>query len=373
MNKMLLVAVDSMLVGVLITGCGNAGMFIATSTPVIPTSTHLASTATQALTVTVMPSATTAELLPISPEAAAYLKEALDIMQNNSLHKYDTDWDEIRTSAFEVAQHAQTPADTYGAISYPLVRLGDHHSQFLPPADFIQRQESTVSESPSPRGKLLLGKLGFVALEGFIGPQGAEYATLVQQLIRNLDTQGACGWIVDLREHVGGNMWPGLAGLGPILGNGKAGAFVDPDGNKVDWGYRDGQAFLGDYVQVQVDGPVSQLKLVSSPVAVLTGVNTASAGEALVVAFRGRPTTRSFGLYTTGLSTGNQGFPLSDGAWIVLTTSVYADRTGQTYGDRIYPDEVVDDVRKFTFIVDEAIPQPAIDWLMSQPACMSQN
>jgi hypothetical protein len=54
---------------------------------------------------------------------------------------------------------------------------------------------------------------------------------------------------------------------------------------------------------------------------------------------------------------------------IVLTTAVFADRTGQTYGDRIYPDEVVDDVRKFTFLMEEAIPQPAIDWLMSQPSC----
>lgn len=60
---------------------------------------------------------------------------------------------------------------------------------------------------------------------------------------------------------------------------------------------------------------------------------------------------------------------MSDGAVINLTTSVYADRTGQTYGDRIYPDELIDDVRQYTFLMDEAIPQPAIDWLMSQPAC----
>ena len=63
---------------------------------------------------------------------------------------------------------------------------------------------------------------------------------------------------------------------------------------------------------------------------------------------------------------------MSDGAWIVLTVAVLADRTGQTYGDRIYPDELVEDVRSFTIILKEAIPQPAIDWLMSQPVCMAQ-
>ncbi|MGH7274909.1 MAG: S41 family peptidase, partial [Nitrospiria bacterium] len=199
------------------------------------------------------------------------------------------------------------------------------------------------------------------------------YATTVQQLIRDLDAQDPCGWIVDLREDTGGSMWPMLAGLGPILGDGKAGAFVDPDGYEVDWYYQDGQALQGDEVAAKVNDPAYELKEASPPVAVLTGAYTASAGEAIAVAFRGRPHTRSFGLYTFGFSTGNGVFLLSDGAWITLTTSVYADRTGQTYGDRIYPDELVDDVREFTSIMDEAIPQPAIDWLMSQPACAAQR
>jgi hypothetical protein len=36
------------------------------------------------------------------------------------------------------------------------------------------------------------------------------------------------------------------------------------------------------------------------------------------------------------------------------------------YGDRIYPDELVDNVQKFTVIMDEDVPQPAIDRLCSQ-------
>jgi len=70
--------------------------------------------------------------------------------------------------------------------------------------------------------------------------------------------------------------------------------------------------------------------------------------------------------------TANQGFPLSDGAWIALTTAFYADRTRQIYEDRIDPDERVDVAWELTVIGEEIIPQPAIDWLMSQPACMAQ-
>jgi C-terminal processing protease CtpA/Prc len=163
-----------------------------------------------------------------------------------------------------------------------------------------------------------------------------------------------------------------LAGLGPILGKGEVGGSVDVDGNKQIWAYQDGQASAAGQIFVQIQGTPYELQAKSPPVAVLTGLKTASAGEAVVVAFRGRPNTRSFGLYTAGVPTGNSGFTLSDGAVIALTTSVFADRTGQTYDDRIYPDELVDEVEKLTIIMDEIIPQPAIDWLMSQPACALQ-
>jgi len=371
MKKMLLIAVDSMLVGVLITGCGNASISIATSTPIIPTSTLTVPTAR------VLPSATTTpELLPISPEAAAYLKEALDIMKNNSLHRYHIDWEALYTSAFKMAEHAQTSTDTYDAIMYALNQLGDHHSHFRTPEMVAEVEQMTVNDSPLPRGKLLLDKIGFIEIERYGSARDSEdskYATMIQQLIRDLDAQDVCGWIIDLRENTGGSMGPMLAGLGPILGEGEIGAFVDADGNKMVWSYQDGQALVEEYAQTHVNGPAYQLKAASPPVAVLTGMNTASAGESVVVAFRGRPHTRSFGLYTYGVPTANAGFFLNDGAMIALTTAFYADRTGQIYDDRIDPDERVDVAWELTVIVDEIIPQPAIDWLMSQPACMPQQ
>jgi hypothetical protein len=342
----------------------------------VPTSTSTAKAPPPTLspTITVTPTASsTPELLPISPEASAYLEEALDIMQNNSLYRDTIDWDQLRKSTFEVAQYAQTPADAYGAIRFALVQLGDHHSHFLTVEDRTQVQGLTADDNPPPRGKLMLDKIGFIAIEGFQGFDSNKHATNIQHVIRGLDAQNPCGWIVDLRENTGGSMRSMLAGLGPLLGEGEVGAFVDADGHKEIWSYENGQALLGGQIIAQVDGPAYQLKAVSPPVAVLTGVNTASSGEAVVVSFRGRPDTRSFGLYTAGLSTANDSFALSDDAWILLTTSVFADRTGQTYGDRIYPDELIDDVRKFTVIMEEAIPQPAIDWLLSAPACSSHK
>ena len=40
-------------------------------------------------------------------------------------------------------------------------------------------------------------------------------------------------------------MWPMLAGLGPLLGNGVCGAFHNAGGKDMNWFYRDGEAGYG--------------------------------------------------------------------------------------------------------------------------------
>ena len=364
MNKMLSVIFRFIGVVVWLAGCGAPQPLpnsIRRSTPTVEPQTLISARST------------TPQPLPISTEASEYLEQALDIMQENSLYRERINWENLRRDAFELAMYAQTPADTYGAIRFVLSQIGDRHSSFYKPDEVTELREIPASENLPPRGKLLLEKIGFIAIERFLGFEGDTYATDVHNLIREIDVQQPCGWIVDLRENKGGNMWPMLAGIGPILGEGEAGAFVDAHGRKEVFSYQKGQSLLAGQVQVEVNGPVYRLQAAAPPVAVLTGVNTASSGEAIAVSFRGRPNTRSFGLYTLGLSTANQSYPLSDGAMINLTVSVFADRTGRTYGDRIYPDQLVEDVDQFTFLLGEAIPQPAIDWLMSQPACRESN
>ena len=79
------------------------------------------------------------------------------------------------------------------------------------------------------------------------------------------------------------------------------------------------------------------------PVSVLVDGGTASAGEAVAVAFRGVPDVRSYGSPTLGMSSSNETVPLPDGAVLNVTTSRFADRNGQVYGSRISPDVPTDD------------------------------
>src|SRR5207244_11064020 len=127
------------------------------------------------------------------------------------------------------------------------------------------------------------------------------------------------------------NFWPMLAGIGPILGEGELGAFVG-NPNKPDeiWSYNNGRSFLKYEEMAQADHPY-QLKQPFPPVAVLISPLTASSGEIVVVAFRGRPNTRSFGEPTAGATTANIDSDLSDGARLFVTSAIDADRTGKSY------------------------------------------
>jgi len=220
-----------------------------------------------------------------------------------------------------------------------------------------------------PQGRALTGDIGYLELPAFSGTpeQGGRYATTAQQAIRAADASPMRGWIVDLRLNSAGNMYPMLAGVGPLLGVGEVGGFVDAHGNRTWFAYNDGVASLDTKAFCTVDTSPYAPRRPMPPVAVLTGESTASSGEAIVVAFRGRPATRSFGAPTAGVPTGNTANELSDGACINLTQALDCDRTGQTYNAPIPPDKTVTMDWSLLGTDRDPVVTAASDWLRSQP------
>ncbi|MBZ9750681.1 hypothetical protein K7W42_07375 [Deinococcus sp. HMF7604] len=195
-----------------------------------------------------------------------------------------------------------------------------------------------------PTGQLLPGGVGLVTLpdchlEG-ICAGGEPYQDVLAALLRELAEQGAQRWVIDLRLNLGGNMWPMVAGLGPLLGDGLLGAFVRGE-ERWCWWHRDGQAGMDAEPICQVSGlPIGTLAP-ESPVAVLNSPLTASSGEIVTVSCLGRSGTRLFGEATRGLTTCNSMYPLPDGATLFITTALDADRTGTVYDTALLPDEPV--------------------------------
>ena len=76
------------------------------------------------------------------------------------------------------------------------------------------------------------------------------------------------------------------------------------------WEYRDGASWDNGVAQRRVDAPY-RLRRDRPRVAVLTDGGVASSGEATVIAFRGRPDSRSFGAPTCGVSTAIENYAMS--------------------------------------------------------------
>ncbi|SDL42814.1 S41 family peptidase [Streptomyces indicus] len=303
----------------------------------------------------------------MSAEARSYLSKALNIMEDNALRRDDVDWTELRREAFLQVGSAQHPGDTYPAIATAVSALGDGHSEFFSP-DRAKELDSDTPVRSSVEGRALPGRIGYVQLPGLRGSEQIykRYVREGRTAVTQANRPTACGWVIDLRRNSGGNMWPMLAVVGPILGDGDVGGFIDANGKKDVWSIEKGSPRLdGETMGWGASAPVGAG---SAPVAVLTSRSTASSGEAVTVAFRGRPDTRSFGEQTAGVPTGNAPHRLSDGAVLNLTQAKDADRTGRTYDSPIPPDEeVVDNPGRSS--KGDPVLEAATAWLSAQPAC----
>ena len=154
-----------------------------------------------------------------------------------------------------------------------------------------------------------------------------------------------------------------LTGLGPLLGNGICGFFIDNNKKKTSWFYRDGQSGIDSLTITKVSNRPYKLLNDLNPIAILTGRRTVSSGEVVVTAFHNKSNVRSFGESTGGLSTGNANFILSDGSMIFLTSTIYADRDGNIFGKRIEPDEKITISYKSIGQPNDPVIKRAINWI----------
>lgn len=305
----------------------------------------------------------------MSLAARMYVDSALNLMQSHSLHKHEVSWPEFRAAVLRRLKGAQRPSQTHSAIHDALQSL-NRHSFLIAPTGALQ--DALQQVNPGFGGKLLEGRFGYVRTVSVSGVSEG-HAQQYHDLIRGMDGAATCGWVVDLRFNGGGNMWPMLAGVGPILGEGSPGRFVDADAVQTPWYYEGGVAGVvqnGEKLRAASAARPYRLQRETPPVAVLTGPTTASAAEAIAIAFRGRPDARSFGSPTYGVPTANSSYRMSDGAVVVLTTAWEEDRNGVRYTTRMPPDEATGGVPSHSANPEtDATLRRALEWLGTRPAC----
>ncbi len=314
---------------------------------------------------------------PAAAAARIYLDSAIALARRYALTRDTVSWDVVVPELHRRLAGARRVEDAYPVVDVLARRLGDLHSRFVPPASARGSEavrSSRATSGPVPSGAATQpahtssvhaeGRVGYVRVPAHAVTDSSASRDFAVQLRTTLSAQqtgGACSWIVDLRGNTGGATWPMLAGLRPLLGEGEVGGFADARGTLIGrWGAR----APWDTSDFYARGTPRWPDLKDAPVAVLTDGLTASAGEMVAVAFRGRPHTRSFGTPTMGLSTGNVQLPLPGGGLLALTTAVYSDRTGQRYGQRLAPDVPLPASAPESAVIDAAQA-----WLREQQGC----
>jgi C-terminal processing protease CtpA/Prc len=325
----------------------------------------------------------------VAEDWVGYVVEALDLLEEHYYKTDAVDWVAVRAVALGIVQARPGKDTAYTAIERALGEMEAYHSFF---AAYREIPSGTVVHTDPPTGERLdLGTgaaVGFVALPSVnaLSDQWITYPAQVHDLMREADRENpVCGWVVDLRETGGGVLPPFLLSVGPLLGEEVVLSYVGPDGNG-QYSYQDGQLFFNGSPFVDQEIPADRdpelvaayLEMMTitdpytphdpdAPVAVLISDQTVSASEGVLVAFLGRPDTRTFGLTaSSGFPTGNVGFPLPDGATLTITVAQAQDRLGNVYDDSIPPDEYV-----LTPTTDgqDPILGAALQWLTAQPGC----
>lgn len=325
-----------------------------------------------------------------------YVDAVLEILESRHWRSSEIEWQALRAEVRGSLPELPTQSQAYQAIELALDVIGDRHTRFRPPWEDVPIDAS----GPRPRGDRLEGDIGYLYVPGnhlLSDDAFTMYASYIVEAMREVDQSSpVCGWIIDLRDNIGGSIPPMLLGLGPLFGDGVFLSYVGTRGRTMEWEYRKGSLLVNgipfDEMTVHeseapydspyvLPSPVT-LRLQAAfrlytnaytpddpeaPVALLISDLTASAAEGVLVGFLGRPDTRSFGVPTAGLPTGVEGVHMLDGAVLAVAGSRSRDRLGRLYEDRIKP--MRRSVDLFPFDQEDAVQGEAAGWLATTEHC----
>lgn len=248
----------------------------------------------------------------------AYIDGAISHVRTKSLYRSKPNWESVQAEMYFRAKDAKSVEELGPALKYLLAQIEDSHGKFLYKGQVIAYYFGEPTENqkkidmkfwPRVQGRqfpfravMLKDKIGYLRIPGLPMGDNVKMASEIRNAVCELSGQKSKSWIVDLRYNGGGNMYPMIQGLAPLIGEGTIGHVSDFDAKMLSsWRIKDADFYYDDYLAADLPDTCSFAK--PPKVAVLISQYTASSGEAVAVAFKGRPNTRVFGLETAGLIT----------------------------------------------------------------------
>ncbi len=279
-------------------------------------------------------------------------------LKYNSILRDRVDWEEVDERFYRDIQQAESLDDTMKCFVSVLESLGDVHSQIYlnnryyghyPEFDEATLKwlrplnDRAIAHTNKIRAEVLEKNIAYLLVPGFQAYDGEQINRLGQELRDQVDRlamqKRVAAFIIDLRLNGGGNIYPMLAGLSPLLGDKTIGYETGIGGEVVrKWEIQDGNFVIGGSQTTQVSGKTKP-RFQTIPVAVLIGPVTKSSGSMVAIAFKGRPNTILIGEPTAeGYTTSNGYFQFAPNLFLNFATTFVADRNMNIYKDAVHPD-----------------------------------
>ena len=274
---------------------------------------------------------------------AGYVRHCVKLLDRDGLYADSPEWEAKKKEVLASAKSFTTMDEAHECVQDAGYVAGGKHTFLQAPV-----KDTTTYPELTPEVKMLEDGILHIVLPAHSGVKVSDSLyvhTVFDCLQEHLDAKGV---IVDLRENTGGNMYPMITAVSPLL----------PDGVILKFKSRDKTMPITlEYVVRSYVSPDSIGKIPSStPVAILTNAHTGSSGEATLLCFRGLDNVKTFGTPTAGYASSNITHILADGYLLAITRSCDVARTGEVFcNDPIDPD-----------VLTETPVEEAVLWINSE-------
>ena len=298
---------------------------------------------------------------------------SIEIMRRHSVNSNAVNWNKLKRQALKEAANDTSAYRLGRAIQKLYKALNDYHGTFYYKDSVFRWSHNVpvVSDSimnewkkgASVKTFVLENNIGYLRVPGmqYSGKQDCDMkAQNLNDSLCLLLEKNIKGLIIDLRLNAGGAMFPMILGVQQLLKKGQVGSFQSKKNEK--W-YLSDSSFSIDTTLLANIKPKCTMNAQNIPVVILTSPPTGSSAEFFIISFRGRPKTVLLGSKTAGFTTGIEGFPIKNGAYILLSTSYGVDRNGVVYKKAFDPDIPLTSKDSFNNIPEDEKVKAAIKWL----------
>lgn len=325
-------------------------------------------------------------LQPARAQFPLHPDSLFQFIRSQSVHRGQVDWKLVEERFHACLAKALQTRDTMNCFVGILEIMDDVHSQLFLDGQFFGNypvfDDSTrlrllplVNQSNAETNRVTIAmanrSTAYLRLPSITVGDQASIESLAQQIrdsLNRLLSKKPKGLIIDLRLNGGGNIYPMLSGLGPLLGDGEVGFETDYQGQRQrTWEIRGGNFVIGGYQSTHLAAGKPNPGASHLPVAILIGPATRSSGTMVGIAFRHRPYTKLIGEATAaGYTTSNGYFQITPRLMMNLAAGFVADRKGQLYRKNLEPEIQVNLADDFTNLQMDPKIRRAIDWLQKQ-------